>query len=189
MTTKVNIRVESKVKSINAHAKDAKVALKKRGLMYYINELNRLARKNEYIDNTSLLALGKDVREYCTSVGIDVRPNQWFDARVFTLVEGKSCYKHTKHVKESGYFAQTEDIITWKEVRLSENGLINAYRYILAQWGKQLDKDAREARKALNVEKTKARKALKKEQDKAIIAWRKGEICAEEFAEIMAKAV
>lgn len=167
----------------------------KKNLFFFINTLNKLARKNEFVDGVNLKELGKKVRDYAINLGHEVSVNAPFNAYLFTNSYGVTCYKVVRKVKSSGAFAISETITDYKRVKLSENGLINAYKYILGIDAKELDKTARAHnkevnktnRKAENAAKHDAKKALKKLQENARERYAKGEICIAEFAEIMAR--
>ena len=189
MKTNVNFSAEN-VKNVRNNHKQAKEAVSGLGVMYYVNQLNKLARKNEYLNAEDVRAFGKDVKAYCEAMGITVKENCWFDARVFVLVDGVSCYKIVKHVTpKSGYFAIEEDIVTCKKVTLTLKGVLAAFKAVVVQRARQLDKEARAVLKEENKEINKRRKALKAEQAQAIIDFKSGKLCAEEFAEIMARAI
>lgn len=171
----------------------AAVSQARQNIMYFVNIFNKYARKNELCESTDMAAFGKLVQAYSKEHGIDT--GTLFNAYLFTKVNGVPCYKHVKHVKAGGKFAITEDIITWQPVKLTEKGVLSAYKYILGLDAKQADKAARAhnreinkaARKAESKEKAAARKALKAEQNEARELFAKGIMCAEQFAAIMAK--
>ena len=124
-------------KVVNNDYKGAKNEVKqtKQSIMYFVNTLNKLYRKNEYASNTNLKEFAKDFRLYCLEHGIDCPINAPFNAYVFTKVNGIVCYKHTKHVTtKTGAFAIAEDIITWKKVTMTENGVLSAYKHLISTW-------------------------------------------------------
>lgn len=127
-------------KVVNNDYKGAKSEVKqtKQSIMYFVNTLNKLYRKNEYASNTNLREFAKDFRLYCIEHGIDVPTNAPFNAYVFTKVNGVVCYKHTKRTNtKSGAFAIAEDIITWKKVTMTENGVLSAYKHLISSWLKR----------------------------------------------------
>ena len=127
-------------KVVNNDYKGAKSEIKqtKQSIMYFVNTLNKLYRKNEYAGNTNLRAFAKDFRLYCIENNIDVSTKAPFNAYVFTRVNGVVCYKHTKRVNtKSGAFAIAEDIVVWKKVTLTENGVLSAYKHLISTWLKR----------------------------------------------------
>ena len=125
----------NKVVSNDYKGAKSEVKKTKESIMYFVNILNKLYRKNEYANNTNLKEFAKDFRLYCIENGIDVSTKAPFNAYVFTKVNGIVCYKHTKHVTtKSGYFAIAEDIVTWKKVTLTESGVLSAYKHLISTW-------------------------------------------------------
>lgn len=110
----------------------------KQSIMYFVNTLNKLYRKNEYAGNTNLKEFAKDFRLYCIEHGIDVSTKAPFNAYVFKKINGVVCYKHTKRTStKSGYYAIVEDIVTWKKVTLTESGVLSAYKHLISTWLKR----------------------------------------------------
>ena len=127
-------------KVVNNDYKGAKSEVKqtKQSIMYFVNTLNKLYRKNEYASNTNLREFAKDFRLYCIEHGVDCPINAPFNAYVFTKVNGIVCYKHTKRTStKTGAFAIAEDVITWKKVTMTENGLLSAYKHLISTWLKR----------------------------------------------------
>lgn len=194
---KQNYFFTENAKQVTNSAKNAVVEVKnaKRNLMYYINTLNKLARKNEYCDAVNVREFGAKVREYAKAHEIDIKDKDYFCAYLFTNVNGIPCYKKTTHKKACESFAVDVDIITWQPVTLSEIGVLNAFKYILRQEAAKLDKENRaknkeirkQNRKQENAEKASARKTLRQEQENARKEFAAGKMCIEEFAKIMAK--
>ena len=140
----------------------------KKNLFFFINTLNKLARKNEFIDGVNLKELGKKVRNYAINLGYDISTNNPFNAYLFTNSFGVTCYKVTRKVKSSSAFAIDETIIDYKRVKMSENGLINAYKYVLGIEAKELDKTARAHNKEVNKTNKKSANAAKRDAKKAL---------------------
>lgn len=127
-------------KVVNNDYKGAKSEVKqtKQSIMYFVNILNKLYRKNEYASNTNLREFAKDFRLYCIEHGIDVSTQAPFNAYVFSRINGVVCYKHTKHVTtKTGAFAIAEDIVTWRKVTLTESGVLSAYKHLISTWLKR----------------------------------------------------
>ena len=164
----------------------------RKNIMYFVNNLNKMFRHGEFFAGENLAELGKKVRAKSIDLGHEVAANNPFNIYLFTKVNGTICYKYTKHVNtKSGAFAISEDVTTWKNVTLSESGLIDAYKYLLGIDAKAADKAAKEANKVANKAANKAakdaKKALKEEQKQARIDYNNGKINIEQFAAIMAK--
>lgn len=162
-----------------------------KSFMWYVNNLNKLYAKNAFVDNTNIKEFGKEYAEYCINHGIECNKKAPFNLYVFTKVNGTPCYKKSVHKKACGAFCVDVDIITWQSIKLSENGLISAYKYIMNIEKKALDKQAREHNKQVNKSAKKsvnaAKKALKQEQEQARELYSMGKITMQEFANIMAK--
>lgn len=183
----------TKFQQLTKAANNAKSEVKALSIMYYVNQLNKLARKNEYCESTNVRELGNLVRTFCKDSNIDLKNGDFFSAYLFDKINGVSYYKITTHKKQSSAFAINIDIVTYKAVTLSLPGVINAFKAVLAPTAKAEDKAAKAAaaaaRKTESSAKAAARKALKAEQKAAIIAFNSGKMCAEEFANIMTKAI
>lgn len=192
----VNIQNVNNTKEFNEVCKGAASEVKeaKKNLFFFINVLNKLQRKNEFVDGTNLHELGKQVRNYAISKGFDVDKNNPFNAYLFEKCsDGISRYKVVRKVKACERYAISETIIDYKMVTLSETGLINAYKYIIGIDKKEMDKTAREYNKTINKairkEESAKRKELRKIQNDALKAYSSGNMCIEEFAEIMKRAI
>lgn len=188
----------TKFQQLTKAANNAKSEVKSLSIMYYVNQLNKLARKNEYCESTNVRELGDLVRAFCKdNCNIDLKNGEFFSAYLFDKINGVSFYKVTTHKKQSSAFAINIDIVTYKAVTLSLYGVINAFKAVLAPTAKAEDKAAKAAaaaarkaaRKTESSAKAAARKALKAEQKAAMVAFNSGKMCAEEFANIMAKAI
>lgn len=174
--------------------KGAKFEVKevRKNIMYFVNNLNKMYKRGEFFAGENLVELGRKVRAKGIDLGHEVSTNAPFNIYLFTKVNGVVCYKYTKHVNtKSGAFAISEDVTTWRNVTLSESGLIDAYKYLLGIDAKAADKAAKEAnkvaKKATNKAAKDAKKALKDEQKQARIDYNNGKITVEQFAAIMAK--
>lgn len=196
--------------ALNNATKGAKQEIKSLSYMYFVNQLNKLARKNEFVDGVNLRDLGNMVKQHSAQRDL-------FTLRVFTPdYQGRPCYIAKYKGDMTARDLMHGDIITddrGNEIRISNNnpetlviyrvcplslsGMISAYRAILAPIAAEQDKAEREARKAeRKAEKTAdskaraaARKAIREQQREAREAYQRGEMCIEQFAEIMSKAV
>ena len=172
-----------------AAANEIKTA--KSSIFYFIRLFNKLARKNEFVEGTNLLELGKKARNWAILHGYELKKDELFTAYLFTNVNGVSCYKKTLHKKASSAFCTDIDIIIWQDVKLTDNGVISAIKYVLGVDAKAADKTAKAAakaaRKAQNDAKAAARKALKKQQHDAIKDFQAGKMPLSVFEEIMRK--
>ena len=193
MTNKVfNEKVANNFGTLKETGKGAKLEIKEKrqSIMYFVNILNREAKKNAEIEGVNLKELSLKVQRFARLQGFETATG--FNAYLFTKVNNVSCYKKVTHRKQGAAFAISEDIVTWQPVKLSEIGLINAYLYILGQAAKAADNVAKQAakaaRKAENSKQAEARKALKKQQAEALKAFQRGEIPLSVFAEIMKQA-
>ena len=191
-------KVANNMQTLNATATGAKNEIKsaKSSPMYFVNILNKLARKNELVNATNLRELGAKVRYAAILQGKEIPTSAPFNLYVFTKdFKGRVCYK--KHANTMPKFGL--EIVSISEngfeylcpVTMSESGFVTAYKYILAAAAKEADKVARannreSAKAAKKSAKAKAQ-ALKEEQQQARELFAAGKLTAEEFAKIMIK--
>lgn len=190
-------------KQLNETTAAASNDIKSMSIMYYVNQLNKLARKNEFVNDTNIKDLGKMLQQHTGEKDL-------FTARCFTKdINGRSCtianYKgdispveliHGEIVTDKGnelrLSADGENVVMFKPVQMSLTGLITAYKAILTPVAAAADKAAREQqreqRKAANKSAAAARKAIREQQKQAIEDYRNGKIDINEFAKIMAIA-
>lgn len=186
------------MQTLNATTTGAKAEVKaaKSSPMYYVNALNKLARKNELVNATNLHELGAKVRYAAILLGKEVPTNAPFNLYVFTKdFKGRVCYtKHAKSMPKWGLeivsiSANGFDYLC--PVTMSENGFVTAYKYVLSAAAKDADKVARannrEATKEAKKSAKAKAKALKEEQQQARELFAAGKLTAEEFANIMIK--
>lgn len=152
-------------------------------IMYWVNQLNKLARKNEYCNGVNIRALGKLVHAKALDAGHNV--NDLYCAYLFTRgIDGRAGYTYTHRVKASNRYAISEYITDWRPVTLSLSGLITAYQRILAP-------EIAAADAATKLEKARAArvraKEIRHEQLQARAAYGRGEMSMADFAAIMAK--
>lgn len=181
----------------------AKNDLKKISIMYYVNQLNKLAKKNEFVENTNIRDLGVMLKKHTGEKDL-------FTARCFEKdYQGRACvvseYKgevsaielqHGDIVTDKGrelrLSSSSDSVVIYKPVALSLPGLVSAYKSILAPVAAAADKAAREQekenRKTANKTAAAARKAVREQQKQAVIDYNSGKIDISEFAAIMAKA-
>lgn len=192
--------------ALNQVTKGAREDLRERSNMYYVNALNRLANKNEYMDNTNL----RDLRAmYCAVSG-----EEQFSLRMFTPdYLGRPCYickyngvhtaqelQHGDIVTDKGNELRVsatdpDTLVIYRAITKSESGFITAFRAVLAPFAAEQDKEQREQRKAERKAERAAeskakraeRAAIKAQQQQARIDYNSGKMCVEEFASIMAQ--
>lgn len=178
-------------KAVNITSKAASNDAKHISIMYYVNQLNKLYRKNEYVDNTNICDFGKMVHTLHTG-------KEPYTAYLFVKdSNSRPCYKViSKKCPKWGYDIVDVSPKGWEYLRpvtMSLSGLITAYRYILAPYALEQDKVIRAEQKAINEKirkaKNEARKALKAEQEQARTDFNIGKIDIATFAAIMAKAI
>jgi regulator of protease activity HflC (stomatin/prohibitin superfamily) len=186
------------LQTLNATTIGAKAEIKtaKSSPMYYVNALNKLARKNELVNATNLHELGAKVRYAAILLGKEVPTSAPFNLYVFTKdFKGRVCYR--KHSVTMPNWGLEIESISAKgfdylcPVTMSETGFVTAYKYVLAAAAKEADKVARannrEAAKAAKKSAKAAAAALKEEQQQARELFAAGKLTAEEFAKIMIK--
>lgn len=178
----------------NVVAAKAEVRNAQSNIMYWVNQLNKLARKNEFCDGVNIRALGKLVRAKVVDAGHDVK--DLFSAYLFTRgIDGRAGYTYTHRVLAGQRYAISEKITDWRPVTLSLSGLITAYQRILAPEIFAADTAAKDAaRAAAKIEKARAAKVraarakeIRHEQLQARAAYASGEMSVTEFAAVMAK--
>ena len=193
-----NNKVANNLQSLNTTAVGAKAEIKtaKSSPMYFVNALNKLARKNEYVNATNLHELGAKVRYAAILLGKEVPTNAPFNLYVFTKdFRGRVCYtKHSNTIPKWGLeiVAISESGFDYLQpVTMSECGFISAYKYVLSAAAKAADKVARannrEAAKAARKSAKAKADALKAEQQQAKELFAAGKLTAEQFAAIMVK--
>ena len=193
-----NDKVADNMQTLNATATGAKAEIKtaKASPMYYVNALNKLARKNELVNAVNLHELGAKVRYAAILLGKEVSTSAPFNLYVFTKdFKGRVCYKkHSNTMPKWGVeivsiSANGFDYLC--PVTMSETGFVTAYKYVLAAAAKEADKVARannrEAAKAAKKSAKAKANALKEEQQQARELFAAGKISAEEFAKVMIK--
>lgn len=193
-----NDKFANNMQTLTATTQGAKAEIKtaKSSPMYYINALNKLARKNELVNAVNLHELGAKVRYAAILLGKEVSTSAPFNLYVFTKdFRGRVCYrKHSATMPKWGVeivsiSAKGFDYLC--PVTLSESGFVTAYKYVLSAAAKEADKVARannreSAKAAKKSAKAKAQ-ALKEEQQQARELFAAGKLTAEEFAKIMIK--
>jgi len=194
--------------ALNNTVKGAKQEIRTLSYLYFVNQLNKLAKRNEFVDGVCIAELGKMLQQYSGE-------KQLFTLRVFSPdYMGRPCYvtkykgEHSAQELAHGDIVTDEkgnelrisasnpdELVTYRAVSLSLSGLITAYRAVLAPIAAEQDKAEREQRKAeRKAERTAeskaraaARKALREQQEQARKDFAAGKMCVAEFAEIMAK--
>lgn len=195
-------KVANNMQTLNTTTTGAKAEIKtaKSSPMYFVNVLNKLARKNELVNATNLHELGTKVRYAAILQGKEVPTNAPFNLYVFTKdFKGRVCYKkHANTMPKWGMEIVSISATGFEylcPVTMSECGFVSAYKYVLSTAAKDADKVARannrESAKAARKEAKKSAKAaaaaLKEEQNQARELFAAGKITAEEFANIMVK--
>ncbi len=185
--------------ALNNAAKGAREDLKERSNMYYVNVLNRMARKNEYMDNINVRDLQ---RMYCAVSG-----EREFSLRMFTPdFLGRPCYlckykgEHTAAELQHGEIVtdkgnelrlsatNSNALIMYRAITKSECGYVTAFRAVLAPFAAEQDKAERAAQRAAESKARRAeRAAIKAQQQQARADYNNGKITIEQFAVIMAK--
>ena len=193
-----NDKVANNMQTLNATTAGAKAEIKtaKSSPMYFINALNKLARKNEYVNATNLHELGAKVRYAAILLGKEVSTSAPFNLYVFTKdFRGRVCYrKHSATMPKWGLeivSISAKGFEYLQPVTMSECGFVSAYKYVLSAAAKAADKVARannrEAAKAAKKSAKAKANALKEEQQQAKELFAAGKITVEQFAAIMVK--
>lgn len=195
--------------ALNTAAKGANQEIKSLTHIYYVNQLNKLARKNEFVNGTNIRNLGNMVKQHSGE-------RDYFTLHVFTPdYLGRPCYiaKYKGEIKAQDLMHgdiitdkrgneirisadDPEQLIIYRVCTISLNGMISAFRAVLAPVAADQDRAEREQRaaerkaqkSAANKAASEIRKAIREQQRAAIAAYQRGEMCIAEFAEIMSKA-
>lgn len=190
-------------KQLAATVNGAKNEIRSMSIMYYVNQLNKLARKNEFVEGVNIKDLGVLVKSFSGEKDL-------FTARVFSKdVNGRPCYIAaykgsvqvadlihgeiiTEKECELRVSADEQRVVVYKPVQMSLTGLIAAYKAVLQPVAAAADKAAREqqkaARKTANKAAAAARKLVREQQKQAIADYQNGKIDIKTFADIMAIA-
>lgn len=181
----------------------AKNEVRSMSIMYYVNQLNKLARKNEFVDGVNIKDLGTLVKSFSGEKDL-------FTARVFSKdINGRACYVanykgsvtvadllHGEIVTDKGNELRLNEdgtnVVMYKPVQMTLTGLIAAYKAVLQPVAAAADKTAREqqkaARKTANKAAAAARRLVREQQKQAIEDYRNGKIDIKTFADIMSIA-
>lgn len=190
---------------LSSTAAAARKDVKGMGVMYYVNQLNKLAKKNDFVNNVNIKELGQMLQAY-------THTKELFTARCFVPdLLGRPCYPSTfakykgnvpvcelmdgsvivEDGKELFISKDGSHIVVRKSVTLSLTGLISAYRAILAPVAKEADKQARKTQKANNKRANKTAAAVHstftQEQLQAVLDFHSGKIDKDKFCEIMSR--
>ena len=203
MSTKKYFNVESinNVKNLNATTKKAKADVKARSFMYYVNDANKMAKKNEWCNNTNVRDLQNALKEatgFATFV-TSVFPKDY--ERRSCLVKAYKGAVTAEALKEAMAHGETLTNDKGHELILSADGqavralvpiacntpaVLDAYKAIIMPAAREADSTARAK---VREEKKQARAALRSEKKQAQAAYNRGAITFAQYSAIMAKAI
>lgn len=155
-----NSKCETNKAALNQIAKGAIQEIKSLSPLYFVNQLNKLAKKNEFIEGVNISVLGKMLQQIHGE-------KQLFTLHVFTPdYLGRPCYLR-KYKGEDVTFADLCDgaivcdakgneirlsvdnqLVVYRAVTLSLSGMIQGFRAILSAAAADQDKAERDAKKA-----------------------------------------
>lgn len=165
-----NGKCETNKQAVNATAKGAIQEIKSLSPLYYVNQLNKLSKRNEFVDGVNISALGKMLRQIHSE-------KDAFTLKVFTPdYLGRPCYIRNYKGEDvtmsdviDGAIAcdnkgnevrislDGSRLVVYRAVSLSLSGMIQGFRAILNDAAAAQDKEEREALK--EVEKQAREKA------------------------------
>lgn len=196
----------TKVQQLNAVAKAAKNEVKSLSIMYFVNQLNKLAKRNEYVNGVNVRQLGKLLQQYAGT-------KELFSAYAFerdfagrpSVVAAYNGDVDTNGLhygdivtdkgRELRIYDSGDGVVIYKPVALSLPGLISAYKEVLKPLAAATDKAAREAAKAAKAaereaakDAVKAQRAVKEIQRQAVADFQAGKIDLCELAKVLKTA-
>lgn len=197
MATKNYFNTESanNVKNVNNVATRAKNDVKNVSFMYFVNMLNKFAKKNEFCDNTNVKELLLAFRE---ATGYNVFTSHVFEkdyAKRSCLVrayKGSLTPDDLKHgdtiTDEKGNeLILSEDgksVRMLRPIALTRTAIIDAYKAVILPTAREADNTARAK---VREEKKQARAWLRVEKKQAQAAYNRGAITYAQYSAIMTK--
>lgn len=197
MATKNYFNAESinNVKNVNCVAAKAKNDVKNVSFMYFVNMLNKFAKKNEFCDNTNVKELLLAFRE---ATGYNVFTSQVFEkdyAKRSCLVrayKGSVTADDLVHgdtiTDENGneliLSADGKSVRVLRPIALTRTAIIDAYKAIILPAARTADNTARAK---VREEKKQARASLRAEKKQAQAAYNRGAITFAQYTAIMTK--
>ena len=152
---------------VNASAREAReqVRIVGKSLMYYINQLNKLARKNEYCEAINVREFGKEIQKIHGQKDL-------FHACVFTRdSQGRACVvAHSKRMPVWGFSlvnVSPEGYDYLRPISLSLVGVLNAFAKVARTKARTADAQEREQAREAKA-KEKAQKAYDKARAKKL---------------------
>lgn len=203
MATKKYFNAESanNVKNVNNAAKGALQDIKRLSFMYFVNQLNRLAKKNEFCENVNVREL---LTAYKEATGQAAFSSSSFEKDTFHRSCIVKAYKGAitaEALHEAMAHGDTLSDDKGQELILSADGqavrvlapialtlpaVLNAFKVVTLPAAREADK---EARAKVREEKKQARAALRAEKKQAQAAYNRGAISFAQYSIIMAKAI
>lgn len=156
-----NVKCETNKAAVNVTAKGAIQEIKSLSPLYYVNQLNKLSKRNEFVDGVNIAALGKMIRQIHTE-------KDAFTLKVFTPdYLGRPCYIRNYKGEDVNFSdlcdgsivcdnkgneirisANGQSLIVYRAVSLSLSGMIQGYRAVLCDAAAAQDKEERAAKRA-----------------------------------------
>lgn len=181
-----NVKCETNKAAVNATAKGAIQEVKKLSPLYYINQLNKLSKKNEFVDGVNIAALGKMLRQIHTEKDAYtlkvftpdylgrpcyIRNYKGEDVTMSDVIDGAiACDNKGNEVRIS---SDGSRLVVYRAVSLSLSGMIQGFRAILNDAAAAQDKEEREALKEVEKQARAKRAERSREFSKRVAALRK----------------
>ena len=181
-----NVKCETNTAAVNATAKGAIQEVKKLSPLYYINQLNKLSKKNEFVDGVNIAALGKMLRQIHTEKDAYtlkvftpdylgrpcyIRNYKGEDVTMSDVIDGAiACDNKGNEVRIS---SDGSRLVVYRAVSLSLSGMIQGFRAILNDAAAAQDKEEREALKEVEKQARAKRAERSREFSKRVAALRK----------------
>lgn len=181
-----NVKCETNKAAVNATAKGAIQEIKSLSPLYYVNQLNKLSKRNEFVDGVNISALGKMLRQIHTEKDAFtlkvftpdylgrpcyIRNYKGEDVTMCDVIDGAiACDNKGNEVRIS---SDGSRLVVYRAVSLSLSGMIQGFRAILNDAAAAQDKEEREAIKEVEKQARAERAERSREFSKRVAELRK----------------
>lgn len=185
-----NVKCETNKAAVNATAKGAIQEIKSLSPLYYVNQLNKLSKRNEFVDGVNISALGKMLRQIHSEKDAFtlkvftpdylgrpcyIRNYKGEDVTMSDVIDGAiACDNKGNEVRIS---SDGSRLVVYRAVSLSLSGMIQGFRAILNDAAAAQDREEREALKEAEKEARAKRAERSREFSKRVAELRKNVAC------------
>ena len=181
-----NVKCETNKTAVNATVKGAIQEIKSLSPLYFVNQLNKLSKKNEFVEGVNIAALGKMLRQIHSEKDAFtlkvftpdylgrpcyIRNYKGEDVTMSDVIDGAiACDNKGNEVRIS---SDGSRLVVYRAVSLSLSGMIQGYRAILNDAAAAQDREEREALKEAEKEVRAKRAERSREFSKRVAELRK----------------